>query len=242
LILANPRWRSRAGCRASAAAEDDTDVRTVTREWLEIREWLRAEQVTHVGMESTGVYWKPVYALLEDAFEMIVGNATDQERTRPEDDVKDREWTADLVRHGLVAKSFVRPPPIRELRDLVRCRRTLVESRVAERNRLLKLLETANITLWRVASYVFGVSGMRMLRALVAGDQTPAGHGGHGEGHAQTETGTARGGAEGRMTPHHRRLLTLPLTRLQHVDEDVAQVDTYIETCLTPDDAAAARS
>jgi transposase len=130
-ILAKRRWRSRSWWRrASAAAEDDRTFRTVTRELLELREWLRAEQVTHVGMESTGIYWKPVYALLEDAFEMIVGNATRIKNVPGrKTDVKDSEWIADLLRHGLVAKSFVPPPPIRELRDLVRYLRKLVESR-----------------------------------------------------------------------------------------------------------------
>jgi transposase len=216
--------------------------RTITRELLELREWLRAEQVTHVGMESTGIYWKPVYALLEDAFEMIVGNATRIKNVPGrKTDVKDSEWIADLVRHGLIAKSFVPPPPIRELRDLVRYRRKLVESRVAERNRLLKLLETANIKLSSVASNVFGVSGMRMLRALVAGDQTPEAMADLAKGMLKRKRGQLALALEGRMTPHHRQLLTLQLTRLQHVDEDVAQVDTYIETCLTPYAAACAK-
>src|SRR5262245_58355993 len=96
--------------------------RTMTRELLDLREWLLSEQVTHVGMESTGIYWKPVYALLEGAFEIIVANAT-RIKNIPgrKTDVKDSEWIADLVRHGLVAKSFVPPKPIRELRDMVRC-------------------------------------------------------------------------------------------------------------------------
>jgi transposase len=194
--------------------------RTVTRELLELREWLRAEQVTHVGMESTGIYWKPVYALLEDAFEMIVGNATRIKNVPGrKTDVKDSEWIADLVRY----------------------RRKLVESRVAERNRLLKLLETANIKLSSVASNVFGVSGMRMLRALVAGDQTPEAMADLAKGMLKRKRGQLALALEGRMTPHHRQLLTLQLSRLQHVDEDVAQVDTYIETCLTPYAAACAK-
>jgi transposase len=111
---------------------------------------------------------------LEDAFEMIVANATRIKNVPGrKTDVKDSEWIAELVRYGLVAKSFVPPKPIRALRDLVRYRRKLVESRTAERNRLLKVLETANIKLSRVASNVFGVSGMLMLRALAAGEHTP---------------------------------------------------------------------
>jgi transposase len=135
----------------------------MTRELEALRDWLKAAGVTHVGMESTGVYWRPIYAVLEGDFELIVGNAR-HIRNVPgrKTDVKDAEWIADLVRHGLIAKSFVPPPPLREL---LRYRRKLVESQAAERNRLLKLLETANIRLASVASDVFGVSGQAMLAA-----------------------------------------------------------------------------
>jgi len=134
--------------------------RTMTRDLEALRDWLKAEGVTHVGMESTGVYWRPVYTVLEGHFELIVGNAR-HIRNVPgrKTDVKDAEWIADLVRHGLIAKSFVPARPLRELRELLRYRRKLVESQSAERNRLLKLLETANIKLASVASDVFGVSG-----------------------------------------------------------------------------------
>src|SRR6266550_3367988 len=148
---------------------------TTTRELLTLRDWLQSEGCTHVAMESTGVYWKPFYAILEDAFEIIVGNAH-HIRNVPgrKTDVKDSEWIADLLRHGLIPRSFVPPKPIRELRDLMRYRRKLVENRTAERNRLLKLLETANIKLASVVSNVFGASGMAMLQALLDGESTPA--------------------------------------------------------------------
>jgi len=122
-------------------------------------------------MESTGVYWKPVYAILEGAFEIVVANAQHVKKVPGrKTDVKDAEWIADLLCHGLLRSSFVPPPPIRELRDLTRYRRKLVESQTAERNRLLKLLETANIKLASVATDVFGVSGRLMLEALVKAD------------------------------------------------------------------------
>jgi len=147
--------------------------RTMTRELEALRNWLKAAGVTHVGMESTGVYWRPVYAVLEGLFELIVGNAR-HIRNVPgrKTDVKDAEWIADLVRHGLIAKSFVPARPLRELRELLRYRRKLVESQSAERNRLLKLLETANIKLASVASDVFGVSGRAMLKTLSEGNAT----------------------------------------------------------------------
>ena len=148
---------------------------TTTRELVALREWLQAEGCTHVAMESTGVYWKPVYAILEGAFELTVANAQ-QVKNVPgrKTDVKDAEWIADLLLHGLLKPSFVPPKPIRELRDLTRYRRKLVESPGDERRLLLKVLETANIKLASVASDVFGVSGMQMLEALAEGQATPA--------------------------------------------------------------------
>jgi len=147
---------------------------TTTRELLALRDWLQAEGCTHVAMESTGVYWKPVYAILEGTVEILVVNAQRVKNVPGrKTDVKDAEWIANLLLHGLLKASFVPPKPIRELRDLTRYRRKLVESRSDERNRLQKVLETANIKLASVASDVFGVSGMQMLEALVEGKAAP---------------------------------------------------------------------
>ena len=141
-----------------------------TRELMGLREWLLSGGCTHVAMESTGVYWKPIYAILEGAFEIVVATAQHVKKVPGrKTDVKDAEWIADLLCHGVLRPSFVPPSPIRELRDLTRYRRKLVESRTAERNRLLKLLETANIKLASVATDVFGGSGLFMLHALVEG-------------------------------------------------------------------------
>jgi len=121
---------------------------TTTRELLSLREWLLSAGCTHVALESTGVYWKPVYAILEGGFQIVVANAQHVKKVPGrKTDVKDAEWIADLLCHGLLLPSFVPPKPIRELRDLMRYRRKLVESQAAERNRLLKVLETANIKL-----------------------------------------------------------------------------------------------
>src|SRR3954466_4410634 len=117
---------------------------TTTHELGKLRAWLAEHGVTHVGMESTGIYWKPVYAALEGHFDLTVGNAHHIKNVPGrKTDVKDAEWSARLLRHGLIGRSFVPPPPIRDLRGLVRFRRALVETRTAERNRLLKLLEGA---------------------------------------------------------------------------------------------------
>ena len=162
------------GAAGTRARKEVRTFRTVRRELEALRDWLKAAGATHVGMESTGVYWRPVYAVLEGHVELIVGNAR-HIRNVPgrKTDVKDAEWIADLVRHGLIAKSFVPPPPLRELRELLRYRRKLIEAQAAERNRLLRLLETASIKLASVMSDVFGVSGRAMLQALIAGGAAP---------------------------------------------------------------------
>ena len=160
-----------------AGGKPRREIRTfpaMTRNLEELRDWLTEMGVTHVGMESTGVYWKPVHAILEGHFELIVANAH-HIKTVPgrKTDVKDAEWLADLVRHGLIKPSFVPPPPIRNLRDLVRLRRSLSEALTTEQTRTLKLLETANIKLASVVSQVFGVSGRAMLKALIENTATP---------------------------------------------------------------------
>ena len=208
---------------------------TTTRDLLALRDWLQAEGCGHVAMESTGVYWKPVYAILEGVFEVIVANA---QRIRKvpgrKTDVKDAEWIADLLMHGLLKPSFVPPKPIRELRDLTRYRRKLVESRSSERNRLLKLLETANIKLASVASDVFGVSGMRMLQALIEGKATPAAMAELAKGRLRAKIPQLEPALEGRLEEHHRFLLKLQLRRMGDLDGDLEELDKRIEEKLAP--------
>ncbi len=209
--------------------------RTMTRELEALRDWLLSLGVTHVGMESTGVYWKPVYSVLEGSFELIVGNAR-HIRNVPgrKTDVKDAEWIADLVRHGLIAKSFVPPPPLRELRELLRYRRKLVESQAAERNRLLKLLETANIKLASVATDVFGVSGRAMLRALIEGTASAEAMADLAKGQLRRRRADLVLALEGRVEEHHRFLLAMQLRRLEAAEEDIAALDRRIDEKLEP--------
>jgi transposase len=216
--------------------------RTVTQELLELRAWLVTEGCTHVAMESTGVYWKPVYALLEGAFELVVGNARHIKNVPGrKTDVKDSEWIADLLRHGLIAKSFVPPKPIRILRDLVRYRCKLVQSRSTERNRLLKLLETCNIKLSSFASNVFGVSGMAMLHALVKNSSTPTQMAQLARGRLRDKIPDLELALEGRLDEEHRFLLELQLERLSQVDEHVAALDRRIDQQIEPMRAAETR-
>ncbi len=208
---------------------------TMTQDLVALREWLRSEGCTHVGMESTGVYWMPVYAVLEGAFELVVGNATHiRQVPGRKTDVKDSEWIADLIRHGLIRRSFVPPKPLRELRDLLRYRRKLVESQTAERNRMLKLLETANIKLASVASDVFGVSGRQMLRALIEGTQSPAQMAALAKGRLRKKLAILRPALEGRVEDHHRFLLSMQLKRMEQLEETIRELDAQIDEKLIP--------
>jgi len=208
---------------------------TTTRELLSLREWLLAEACTHVAMESTGVYWKPIYAILEGAFEIVVANAQHVKKVPGrKTDVKDAEWIADLLCHGLLRSSFVPPKPIRELRDLTRYRRKLVESRSAERNRLLKLLESANIKLASVATDVFGASGRLMLHALAEGKDTPQDMAKLAKQKLRDKIPQLELALEGKVEGHHRFLLKLQLDRLKAVEEDLAMLEQRMRQKLEP--------
>lgn len=209
---------------------------TTTRELLSLREWLLSQGCTHVAMESTGVYWKPVFAILEGGgLEIVVANAQHVKKVPGrKTDVKDAEWLADLLCHGLLRSSFVPPKPVRELRDLTRYRRKLVESQSAERNRLLKLLETANIKLASVASDVFGVSGLEMLQALVEGKATPREMAELAKRKLRKKIPELELALEGRVEEHHRFLLKLQLDRLEAVEHDLVVLEQRMQEKLQP--------
>lgn len=208
---------------------------TTTRELVGLRDWLCAEGCTHLAMESTGVYWKPVYAVLQGELEIVVANAQHVKKVPGrKTDVKDAEWLADLLCHGLLRPSFVPPQPIRELRDLTRYRRKLVQSQAAERNRLLKLLESANIKLASVATDVFGVSGRLMLRALIEGQASPKEMAQLAKNKLRNKIPELELALEGRIEEHHRFLLKLQLDRLESVEKDIEVLQQRIQQKLQP--------
>src|ERR1700682_3289494 len=208
---------------------------TTTRELLKLREWLLSQGCTHAAMESTGVYWKPVYAILEGGLEIVVANAQQVKKVPGrKTDVKDAEWIADLLCHGLLRLSFVPPKPIRELRDLTRYRRKLVESQSAERNRLLKVLETANIKLASVATDVFGVSGRLMLRALVEGKATPQEMAELAKRKLRQKIPELERALEGKVEEHHRFLVKLQLDRLEAGEADLKILEKRIQEKFEP--------
>src|SRR5712692_2493151 len=209
---------------------------TVTRQLLQMIDWLIESGVTHVAMESTGSYWKPLFNLLENTdLEVLVANPRYM-RAVPgrKTDVKDAEWIADLLCHGLLRQSFVPPKPIRELRDLTRYRRKLVESQSAERNRLLKVLETANIKLASVATDVFGTSGRLMLRALIEGKTTPEEMADLAKGRLRQKIDELGPALEGKLEEHHRFLLRLQLDRLEAAEKDLAVLEQRLQEKLKP--------
>src|SRR5437899_11621201 len=186
-------------------------------------------------MESTGVYWKPVYAILEGALEIVVANAQHIKKVPGrKTDVKDAEWIADLLCHGLLRSSFVPPKPIRELRDLMRYRRKLVESQAAESNRLLKVVETANLKLANVATDVLGMSGRLILRALIAGKATPQEMAELAKGLLRKKIPELELALEGKLEPHPRFLLELQRQRLEAAEKDLAVVEQRIRQMLEP--------
>ena len=160
---------------AGAGGKGQHEIRrfgTMTRDLLALADWLQSQQVTHVAMESTGVYWKPVWNILEGQFEVVLVNAQHIKAVPGrKTDIKDCQWIAELLQHGLLRGSFVPPTPIRPLRDLTRMRTSLRQDHTAVANRMQKILEDANIKLAAVASDWLGVSGRAILAQLLAGEE-----------------------------------------------------------------------
>lgn len=208
---------------------------TMTADLLVLHDWLKAHGVTHVAMESTGVYWKPIFNLLEGSFEVLLVNAA-HIKTVPgrKTDVKDCEWIADLLSHGLIKGSFIPPEPIRDLRDLTRYRRSLTDERTREVNRLQKLLESANIKLSSVATDVMGVSGKAMLEAILLGNTDPAVLSELAKGRLRQKLPLLKEALEGRFRPHHRFLLGQILSHLEFLDEAIEEVSKEVENRLAP--------
>ena len=209
---------------------------------LALRDWLRAYGVTHVAMESTGVYWKPVYYLLEDAFTCLLVNAAHIKQVPGrKTDARDCAWIAELLEHGLLRGSFVPPPPLRDLRDLTRYRQTLLEDRTRQINRVHKVLEDAGIKLASVASDIFGVSGRAMLEALVAGTTEPGLLADLARGRLRTKHAALQAALAGRFRRHHALLLSHLLGHIDYLDDTVTALSGQIDELMRPFAEAASR-
>lgn len=209
---------------------------TMTAELLALSDWLRGWGVTHVALESTGVYWWPVFNILEDEARTIVLVNAQHIKAVPgrKTDIKDSEWLADLLRHGLVKASFIPPAPIRALRELTRYRKSLVQERATVANRLHKVLESANIKLAAVASDVLGASGRDMLAALVGGEGDPEALAELARGRLREKLPALRQALHGRVEPHHQILITQILAHIDFLDASIAQLQEEIDRGLAP--------
>ena len=208
---------------------------TTTTALLALHDWLVSHGVTVVGMESTGVYWKPVYYVLEQTFQCWLLNARHL-RNVPgrKTDVADAAWIAQLVEHGLVRPSFVPPPPIRELRDLTRYRKAQIEERTRESQRLDKVLQDAGIKLSSVAAEVLGVSGRAMLRGLVAGTHDPAALAELARGTLRKKIPALREALHGRFSAHHALLVGAILAKLEFLESVITELSAEIERVIAP--------
>jgi transposase len=208
---------------------------TTTSGLLRLHDWLEQHGCTHVAMEATGVYWKPVWHILEDSFELVLANAQ-HIRNVPgrKTDVNDAMWIADLLAHGLIRSSFVPPAAIQQLRDLTRTRKQLVREVSQHSLRIQKVLEDANLKLGSVLSNVLGSSGRAMLEAIVAGETDPTRLAELAQGTARKKTAELREALRGRITAHHRTLLKLHLGVVTALQQTLAELDAAVGKALTP--------
>jgi transposase len=215
---------------------------TMTADLLALADWLAERGVTHAAMESTGVFWKPVFNLLEGRVDVILVNAQHVKQVPGrKTDVKDSQWLADLLQHGLLKASFVPPAPIRELRDLTRQRAQLVAAKATVANRIQKVLEDANIKLASVATDVLGVSGRAMIEALIAGETDPELLADKARQRLRAKIPALQAALRGRVTDHHRFQLRLLMDHLMHLEALVGRLVTRIEEVMAPFAEAAQR-
>lgn len=208
---------------------------TTTRELLRLREWLESFGVTHAAMESTGVYWKPVWHILEGACELVLGNAREM-RNVPgrKTDQSDASWIADLQAHGLFRQSFVPPTPIQELRDLTRTRKQMVRERSQHVQRVQKVLEDANVKLASVLTDIQGQSGRDILNGILAGIEDPNRLAEMAHPRVKASREKIAEALEGKVSDHHRFMLRLHLRQIDGLDRALGELESQIAAQLSP--------
>jgi transposase len=226
---------ARVRCVSEPRADETRSFATTTGALIELQEWLSSHAVTHVAMEATGVYWKPVWHLLEEHFELVLANAQ-HIRNVPgrKSDVNDAAWIADLLAHGLIRASFVPPRPIQELRDLTRTRKQLVREISQHSLRIQKTLEDANLKVGSVLSDILGSSGRAILAALIAGESDPRRLADLAQGNARKKRSELIAALHGRISAHHRRLLKLHLELIAALEQALREVDADVGKLLAP--------
>lgn len=224
--------------RVDDAGKAHAQVRTfgtMTGALIELADWLAGQGVVHLAMESTGVYWKPVWHLLEGRFEPILVNARHIKQVPGrKTDVKDCQWIAELLQHGLLKPSFVPPEPIRELRDLTRQRAQVVAERGSVANRIQGVLEDANVKLGSVATDVLGDSGRAMLRAMIGGQEDPEALAELARGRLRAKIPALRLALRGKVTEHHRFLLRVLLDHYEALEALIGRLGERIDRVLAP--------
>ena len=214
---------------------------TMTPDLLALRDWLESLGVTHVAMESTGVYWKPVYYILEEGFTVLLVNAAHIKNVPGrKTDVADCAWIAQLLEHGLLRGSFVPDKPIRELRDLTRYRKTLIQERAREANRLHKVLQDSGIKLSSVATDILGVSGRAMIEALVDGKADPVALAELAKGKLKKKLPDLQKALTGRFRSHHAFLVSRILAHLDYLEDEIEAFSQKIGEAIAPFDEAVA--
>jgi transposase len=224
--------------RVSAEGQVTQDVRefgTLYNDLLALSDWLVAEDCPVVAMESTGVYWKPLYHVLASVLEVYVGNAADMQR-RPgkKTDKADARWIAELLAHGLIRPSFIPPPAIRALRDLTRTRVALIHTRTQAKNRIQAVLEDTNIKLASVVSDVFGKSGRRMLDALIRGEREPQKLAALALGTLRRKLPELELALTGQFTTHHARIIQGALDLIDLLERQITELNQQIGECIAP--------
>lgn len=208
---------------------------TTTRELLRLLDWLRGRGVTHVAMESTGVYWKPVWHVLEGQFEMVLGNAKEM-RNVPgrKTDQNDATWIADLQAHGLIRNSYIPPEPVQELRDLTRTRKQLVRERAQHVQRIQKVLEDANVKLSSVLTDVMGLSGRMILQAIVRGEDDPTKLARLAHPQVKASRDKLAEALQGRVRDHHRYMIRLHLDQIESLEAALGSLEARLDSALSP--------
>jgi transposase len=208
---------------------------TMTADLLALSDWLAVQGVAVVAMESTGSYWKPVFNLLESRFEVVLVNAHHIKNVPGrKTDVKDSEWIAQLLQHGLLRPSFIPPRPTRELRDLTRQRTQLIRERTSVINRIQKILEDANIKLGSVATNALGVSGRSMIEAIIQGEYDPVKLADLARQRLRKKIPQLQQALHGSVTEHHRFLLRTQMDHLDHLERLIQEYSQRIEEALDP--------
>jgi transposase len=210
--------------------------KTTTTELLALSDWLAAEKCTHIAMEATGVYWKPVWHILSDGnFSLVLANAAHVKNVPGrKTDVNDATWLADLLAHGLIRGSFVPDPQTQEMRNLLRTRKQLTRERSRHVQRLQKTLEDANIKLDSEISDIMGLSGRKMIEALIAGESDPEQLARLAHRRIKAPPEALREALRGRITPHHRFLLRLHLQQIDAIDKVIADIDREVDAVVEP--------